>query len=107
MYAEYTRAKWNLIDVLTELGGLFNTFFLGGFAFTIAFSYNLMMSSLIRQLYFFRAKFPSELEKEKVTFEEKNKKKDGDQKKKVEEDNDSEDDEAMRAFNEKHAAEEA
>ena len=73
MYKEYTRKKWNLVDVLTELGGLFNTFFLAGFGFTIAFSYNLMMSSLIRQLYFFRAKFPSELEQEKKTFDEKDK----------------------------------
>ena len=34
-------------------------------AFTLLFSYNLMMSSLIRSMYFFKAQFPSELKKDK------------------------------------------
>lgn len=49
----------------TEIGGIFNSFYLLGLAFTLAFSYNLMMSSLIRQLYHFNARFPSEIKKDK------------------------------------------
>ena len=36
-----------------------------GFAFTISFSYNLLMSSIIRKLYLFKAKFESEKKKPK------------------------------------------
>ena len=72
-YVLYKRTKYNLLGVLSEIGGIFNSFYLIGFAFTLLFSYNLMMSSLIRSMYFFRAKFPSELKKDK-----KGKKKGGD-----------------------------
>ena len=44
-----------MLNILAELGGIFNSFYLIGFAFTISFSYNLMMSSLIRKLYQFKA----------------------------------------------------
>ena len=59
-YEEYQRTKFNLIDILTAVGGLFNSVFLIGFAFTISFSYNLFLSSIIRQVYHFRAKFDVE-----------------------------------------------
>ena len=51
--------------MLSEIGGIFNSFYLVGLGFTLLFSYNLMMSSLIRSMYFFKAKFPSELKKDK------------------------------------------
>ena len=42
-------------------------------AFTLLFSYNLMMSSLIRSMYFFKAQFPSELKKDKKGKKDKDK----------------------------------
>ena len=51
--------------MLSEIGGIFNSFYLVGLGFTLLFSYNLMMSSLIRSMYFFKAQFPSELKKDK------------------------------------------
>ena len=65
IYTEYTRAKYNMLNILAELGGIFNSLYLIGYAFTISFSYNLMMSSLIRKLYLFQAKFESEKKKKK------------------------------------------
>ena len=59
-YAEYKRTKFNLYIILTEIGGLFTSLNIIGFLFTISFSYNLMISSLIRQLYWFKFKFPEE-----------------------------------------------
>ena len=49
-----------MIDVTVYVGGLYSSVYLIGFAFTISFSYNLMLSSLIRKLYFFRGRFPEE-----------------------------------------------
>lgn len=46
--------------MLAVAGGLYSSVFLIGFAFTILFSYNLMMSSLIRTMYAFRPYFPDE-----------------------------------------------
>ena len=54
-----------MIGILTELGGLFNSFYLLGFAFTISFSYNLFLSSIIRAIYHFHAKFDEEIKKPK------------------------------------------
>ena len=51
--------------MLSELGGIFNSFYLIGMAFTLLFSYNLMMSSLIRTMYFFNARFSSEIKRKK------------------------------------------
>ena len=67
VFTEYKRTKYNLIDILSELGGLFNSFYLLGFAFTISFSYNLFLSSIIRAIYHFNARFPEELKKSKKT----------------------------------------
>lgn len=65
VYREYQRTKFNLIELFTELGGLFNSFYILGFAFTISFSYNLFLSSIIRIVYHFPARFDSELKKKK------------------------------------------
>ena len=65
VFTEYKRTKYNLIDILSELGGLFNSFYLLGFAFTISFSYNLFLSSIIRASYHFKARYPEELKKSK------------------------------------------
>ena len=64
-YTVFTRTRYNILGVLSELGGIFNSFYLIGFGFTLLFSYNLMMSSLIRKMYIFRARFPSEIKKPK------------------------------------------
>jgi hypothetical protein len=63
-YTEFTRSRYNLIDVLTEVGGIWNSVYLGGYVFTMMFSYNLMMSSIIGKLYSFNTKFASEKTKE-------------------------------------------
>jgi hypothetical protein len=56
----YERKYYDIFSVLSVAGGLYSSIFLIGFAFTIMFSYNLMMSSLIRRMYAFKPKFPSE-----------------------------------------------
>ena len=67
-----------MIGILTELGGLFNSFYLLGFVFTISFSYNLFLSSIIRAIYHFNARFPEEVKKKKKVAKKKTKKGDGD-----------------------------
>ena len=56
----YQRSYYNIAEVLSVAGGLYSSIFGIGYLFTIAFSYNLMMSSLIRQMYAFKPKFPQE-----------------------------------------------
>ena len=63
MYTEFKRTKFNILTVLYEVGGLFTSLNLIGFFFTISFSYNLMMSSLIRKLYWFEGRFKGETRK--------------------------------------------
>ena len=72
VYQEYQRYKFNLIDILTELGGIFNSIFLIGFAFTISFSYNLYLSSIMRGVYHFPAKFKDEMSKKSKKKKKKN-----------------------------------
>ena len=64
-YSVYQRKYYDIFSVLAVAGGIYSSVYLIGFAFTIMFSYNLLMSSLIRQLYTFKTKFDSELPKEK------------------------------------------
>ena len=52
-YSVYTRRVPNVVDVLSFVGSLWASLFLIGNITTLVFSYNLMMSSLIRQLYHF------------------------------------------------------
>jgi len=85
-YVEYSRTRYNLINVLTEVGSLYNPFYLAGYFFTSTFSYNLMMSSIISKLYAFNARFASEIST-------KNKKKKGKEKEIDEEKKDDADDE--------------
>lgn len=77
VYREYQRTKFNLIDILSELGGLFNSFYILGFAFTISFSYNLFLSSIIRVVYHFPARFDSEIKKKKKKTKQKDVKSEG------------------------------
>ena len=62
---EFKRSRYNIIDVLSEVGSLYNSVYLGGYIFTMTFSYNLMMSSIIRKLYAFNARFASEIKEKK------------------------------------------
>ena len=45
------------------MGGTWTSLYGVGVIFTMLFSYNLLMSSLINKLYFFNAKFPEERKK--------------------------------------------
>ena len=63
--AVYERRVYSLFDVFAALGGIYNSLFTIGFLFCAAFSYNLYLSSLIRKLYHFKARYDSELPKAK------------------------------------------
>lgn len=65
IYQQYTRSYNNIFSVLTAMGGSWTSLSGIGLLITMFFSYNLMMASLIRKLYFFNAKYPGELTKEK------------------------------------------
>lgn len=60
-YSIYIRHYYDIFAVLAVSGGIYSSVFLIGYAFTMLFSYNLMMSSLIRKLYSFAPKFPEEM----------------------------------------------
>jgi len=60
LYIEYTRSYLKLSAVLSSLGGTYSSLYLIGYGFTVLFSYNLMLSSIIRQLYYFKPRFESE-----------------------------------------------
>lgn len=57
-FIEYSRSQFTLVDVLTEVGSLYNPFYVAGYMCALSFSYNLMMSSIIGKLYAFNARFP-------------------------------------------------
>jgi len=71
----YTRTYYNIGTLLTTVGGLWTSLNGVGIGFNALFSYNLMMSSIIRKMYNFTAKYPEERKKEKKS---KKKKKDTD-----------------------------
>ena len=52
-YDVYEKVVFSLADMFSNAGGLFNSLFTLGFAFTATFSYRLFISSLIRQLFHF------------------------------------------------------
>ena len=64
---------YNLIDVLSTLGGLFSSLSIVGASLSKVFSYNLMLSSLIRKLYHFKPRFDSEIKKKKSKTQDKDK----------------------------------
>lgn len=74
-YFEYNRTRYNVIDVLTEVGSLSNPFMAFGYFCSLTFSYNLMMSSIMSSLYSFEAKFDSEVKKDKKDKKKSKKKK--------------------------------
>ena len=65
LYIEYSRSYLKLSAVLSSLGGTYSSLYLIGYGFTVLFSYNLMLSSIIRQLYYFKPRFESEKPKKK------------------------------------------
>lgn len=65
VYQQYERTVYNIFDVLSTLGGLFSSLNVIGLIFTRIFSYNLMLSSIIRKLYHFKPKFESEVKVKK------------------------------------------
>jgi hypothetical protein len=65
LYTIYQRKYYDIFEVLAVSGGIYSSIYLIGFGFTIAFSYNLMMASLMRSLYAFNAKFPQEIKPKK------------------------------------------
>jgi hypothetical protein len=88
-----------MVDVLSLVGSLWTSFFGIGNILTLAFSYNLMMSSLIRQLYHFEP-HPDEEGKVDKGFKNKVKKKTP-----FFEAAEEDDDENLKQAREKHAAE--
>lgn len=48
LYTIYQRKYYDIFEVLAVSGGIYSSIYLIGFGFTIAFSYNLMMTSLMR-----------------------------------------------------------
>ena len=63
-----------MLDVLSTLGGLFSSLNVLGLIFTRIFSYNLMLSSIIRKLYHFKPKFETEVKIKKKKKDSKKKK---------------------------------
>ena len=51
--------------MLSQLGGIYNSLFTIGFLFSGAFNYNLFLSSIISKLYYFKARFDSEISHKK------------------------------------------
>ena len=74
VFKQYERSVYNLLDVLTTLGGLFSALNVIGLMFTRIFSYNLLLSSIIRKLYHFKPKFESEIKVKKKKKDRKVKK---------------------------------
>ena len=65
VYKQYERTLVTVVDVLTDIGGMFSSLSMIGLAFNMTFSYNLLLSSLIRKLYHFKPKFEEEIKKKK------------------------------------------
>ena len=65
VYKQYDRTVYNLLDMLTSLGGLFSSLSVLGMSFGKVFGYNLMLSSMIRKLYHFKPRFEEEVKKKK------------------------------------------
>eukprot|EP00347_Sterkiella_histriomuscorum_P022902 403336727 len=70
----YESKIFTIFDVFAQIGGIYNSLFTLGFLFCAAFSYNLYLSSLIRKLYHFKARFFNELPKNKKDKKTKKKK---------------------------------
>ena len=88
-YSIYIRHYYDIFAVLAVSGGIYSSVYLIGFGFTTLFSYNLLMSSLIRQLYSFAPKYPEEMRSKK-------KKEKDEVKNKIEDNSDLYDDERVR-----------
>ena len=65
VYNQYDRTVYNLLDMLTSLGGLFSSLSVIGMSTGKVFGYNLMLSSMIRKLYHFKPRFEKEIKKKK------------------------------------------
>lgn len=61
----YDRKVFSVIDVFAIIGGIYKSLTVVGFLFCAAFSYDLFISSLIRQLFHFKPRFPNEFQKKK------------------------------------------
>jgi len=61
----YDRRLFSILDVFSQIGGIYNSLFTLGFLFCAAFSYRLMMASLIRKVFHFKPRFQRELKKPK------------------------------------------
>ena len=92
VYKQYERQIYNLLNVITFLGGLFSSLSAIGSGFTAMFSYNLMISSLIRKLYHFKPRFDTEIKKKKIKKKRKSKDTEEEQNKEKKEGHDQDDD---------------
>ena len=57
---DYERKAFSVIDVFTIIGGIYKSMTIFGFLCCAAFSYDLFISSLIRQLFHFKPRFKNE-----------------------------------------------
>lgn len=98
VYKKYDRSVYNLLDVLTTIGGLFSSLSVIGASMTKVFGYNLFLSSLIRQLYHFKPRFENEIKAKKEKKPKKQDKVDDEEDQKPDDDDsDEQDDDQTQA----------
>ena len=56
----FTRNVYSVYDIFAQIGGIWNSLMFIGLIFCAAFEYNLFLSSLIRKLFHFPARFEKE-----------------------------------------------
>ena len=72
----YERQVFSIVQMFAQLGGIYNSLFTIGFLFCGAFNYNLFLSSIISKLFYFKARFDSEISHKKDKKKKKGKKSD-------------------------------
>ena len=61
----FERKVFSIFDVFAAVGGMYKSLTIVGFLFCAAFSYDLLISSLIRKLFHFKPRFEEEFPKVK------------------------------------------
>ena len=69
----YERQVFSIVQMFAQLGGIYNSLFTIGFLFCGAFNYNLFLSSIISKLFYFKARFDSEISHKKDKKKDKDK----------------------------------
>ena len=61
----YERKVFSIFNIFAVLGGIYKSLTIVGFLFCAAFSYQLLISSLIRKFFHFKPRFKNEFPKPK------------------------------------------